>query len=78
MLREQKIIAFSLWMLVLLLIILLLSVLAWRASEPSESFVIWASQSLTCRFGGTAEYCFNQKCENAGRGMIDCQPTRRY
>jgi hypothetical protein len=78
MLREQKTIALSLWMLVLLLIILLLSVMAWRASEPSDSFVIWASQSLTCRFGGIAEYCFNQKCENVDRGMIDCQYTRRY
>lgn len=78
MLREQKTIALSLWMLVLLLIMLLLSVMAWRASEPSEAYLIWASQGLTCRFGGSAEYCFSQKCENVGRGVIDCQYTRRY
>jgi hypothetical protein len=78
MLREQKTVALGLWMLVLLLIMLLLSVMAWRASEPSESYLVWASQGLTCRFGRTAEYCFNQNCENVGRGMIDCQYTRRY
>jgi hypothetical protein len=78
MLREQRTLALSLWALVLVLTMLLLSVMSWRASEPGDSYLIWAFQGLSCRFGSSAEYCFNQHCENVGRGVIDCQYTRRY
>jgi hypothetical protein len=77
-LREQKRLALGLWALVVFLTLILVTVMAWRASNPSETYPVWAVQALTCRFGSSADYCYRQECQNVTRGVVDCQYFRRY